>query len=1099
MSFSEFSNVYLTIAVRYARPEWGNRDDEQMSPAVIGLQAVNFVIRRALTRGTSSPFIAHVPVSAQDEAKIRAGLKEFVRGRVHGAVGALERFPAATAWLLASTIAKNYGVEGEIAAIAIWPRVAQAFGLPTIERSDHRQAIASAFRGAALRYGLVVPALDAKHVDMFVCQAGVAHAQIPGLVRAFMRAEAVFGEPPRDDTQRLNMWEVQAAHSFAFGLSRAQKIMVWDESAYHAGCFADARKNQLELPLAREMAQAIAAIEAAGGAGGGRAIERPRIALVDGAPSLVAPADAEVRLLIGSRERRIAAGRSYELPAPWPPSVTTWVEDDNGKIEELELGFLTSPDSIALFDADSGVLLDTPPLSRNTGTVDAREVAIASRARFRADNEASQQIGSEAHVAFVPLGEGFDIELGTRLFRVNPPMRPRVVVGSTKIASGPGGGLFSHPRLIQVSFPGFTPENVFLKIEHPTLKVPISQAVEGDLTIDLFEVLPRTGPIAPLAVTLSLGQGGRVLVRTSQWIWPGLVAVDGYAFDGPNPPNLDRARSTSIAWDGERIGMDADDTTWREAQLAVLGQPGTFVIRRPGFSVALVDELGRERAHRMGDRIAVLPGSTERLVIRTPDQRASLCIRGNLEEASFGTSGMRRLALASLVDAGSDNRIIYVPSQDRGGDQLLAELELSTAPKSLDIHRRGNGRITVSAEFASTIDAVRLRLESLRGEQVQEWDLQLGRRPVDGRRCAGFDGALNGSDLTLQLHEAQITGDCRVAELSVRTEGEEGFRTLRNLRGDAYLFLIGEPLDCAGATGFLASSAQLGRCIAPETWPAMSAIVPAWKRSGLALLEQGRSEVLLRAAGLPLPPGQASSWVPLCHPIEIDAELLSTDIVRFHALGDEGDGTGELAILHRLASLDRVTEAAAAMEMAPTFYLGFANFQQASTNSAVDLEGFSFERMSQLSKLVETEQRPPSLWRPAEGRLSSWHHAWCVDRFVERYAAATPNESSNEERTLRLNKLVSTLPWQQRASHVPVPDQLVERCQLAEPVANFLSVAARAWRNNAVKLLLRDLSQRVQSDERTVLMDIGFLLRLAPELTAFYLLLWELVRMSESD
>jgi hypothetical protein len=499
----------------------------------------------------------------------------------------------------------------------------------------------------------------------------------------------------------------------------------------------------------------------------------------------------------------------------------------------------------------------------------------------------------------------------------------------------------------------------------------------------------------------------------------------------------------------------------------------------------------------MGDRIAVLPGSTERLIIQTPDLRAGLRIRGRLEEASFGVSGMRRLALSSLVDAGSGNQIVYVPSDGQGVDQLVAELELSTAPQSIEIRRHGHSHIAIKATFKAAIDAVRLRLESLHGENAEEWDLQLGRRPIDGRRIAGFEGALDGQALALRLHCQQLTTDCRVAELSVRIEGEESFRTLRNLRGDAYLFLVGEPIDCTGASGFLASSQQLGRCVAPETWEAMSPIVPAWRQSGQALWKRGRPDALMRAVGLPLPPGQATSWVPLRHPIEIDADLFAAAIIHFHAIGEDGDGSGELMTLHRLASLDCVKSAAAPMELAADFYLGFSNFHEVSINPAKHLENFSIERMNQIAKMLDLEPRPPSLWRPAEGRLNGWHHAWCVDRFVERYAAATPDESSNSERALRLNKLVNALPWQKRQYHIPVPEAVRECCQIAEAVANFLSVAAHAWRTTGFKAILKDVAQRVQADEATVLADVGFLLRLAPELTAFYLLLWELVRMSE--
>ncbi|MFA7585739.1 MAG: hypothetical protein WCY11_06015, partial [Novosphingobium sp.] len=599
-------------------------------------------------------------------------------------------------------------------------------------------------------------------------------------------------------------------------------------------------------------------------------------------------------------------------------------------------------------------------------------------------------------------------------------------------------------------------------------------------------------------------QGGRTLVRSSQWVWPGLTGLDGFAFDGPIPPNLVSDQSENIVIGDQRVGLNAS-TAWRNARIAVSegNRVIVFALSRPGRSASIVDEYGRERPHAMGARITVLHGSTDRLVIRTDDPGAKLIIRGRAEESSFGSSGVRRLDLAALAHSGWDNRILYLPGGDAHRAETLAELGLSTEPASFTIERNARDRcLRIRAQFDVPIDAVRLTLEGLNGEETCHWVAPLGRRPADGNHSPKFWGtaeygkrSATGSDLTLVIDD-QLIDSCRVGELSVRIEGEERYRELRNMRGDAFLFLTDGQPSLPSTSAFLAANDLLSRCVAPETWDFVKPIVPAWREAGMAQVERGRTEELLRAWGRPLPVGQASTWVPLRHPVEIAPELLSLDTVYFHAFGVEGDGTEELEQLHRLASIERVREASEVLLVDPLFFLGFANWQEAERKSE-RLRDFSFPRLISTRKLMAQPKASPSLWRPSDGRLSDWHHEWCIDRFIDRFQLAMPDDTSNHERMLRLNRMITAMSRDYKDEAVPISELLGDRCHLAHGVAPFLFAAAKAWRFKTFAAFLRDLSHRTSTAREMLLEDIGFLLRLAPELTAFYLLLWELVRMTE--
>ncbi len=1068
--------------------------------------SMELIIRRRLNAADASPFIAHVTLSAAEEEKVRAGLVVFVGRKADRIAAALELFPAAASWFLASNLARLYRSDtGDGAPTSkIYPHIARAFCVDAIDQS-HRPVMARAFRRAARRFGLVLPPDQTNfHADAYVCQAGIAKAQLPALVRAFLKAEALFGAPPDEDTQRLNMWEVRSAQAFALGLSRLQNIMVWDESAYHAGCFARARRGDLGWPLAQDMVDAISKAQADGHIHSQAIEEKARIALIDSIPAVVAPSRAAVEVRSGERTRSIAAGRSWEIPSPWPERVTVSpVDSDDQSFTELH--FLPTLQSIAFFDADSGVMIGSLTGGGKAAAIDAREVAIASRCPFFANGKQSQQVANQAHILFLAMEDGVGVELGELRYTLTPPMRPKISLDATRIAMGSGGGLFTHPSILRVRFPDGMPETATLSIAHPALPGPISVALAESLEpIDLGHLLPKVGPVGRLSMAITLGDGGRTIVRSSHWVWPGLTGLDGFAFDGPVPANFVAGTSENIAEGGYRLGLDAS-SEWTHARIAFdnEGRTISFTLARPGRSVSIVDDFGRERPHPMGGRITILPNSAERLIIRTDEHSARLIIRGQTEESSFGLSGVRRIALSSLTQSGSDNRILYLPDGEIAGAEVIAELGLSTEPQDFTMkHSTRSNAIELSARLEIPIDAVRLKVTNLNDGEPQEWVAGLGRRPVDGSHTPFLHGSvefgangLRSSLLSLSLDD-RLAHECCVGELSVRLEGEERFRELRNMRGDAFLFLFGGVPELTTAREYLAACDLLSRCIAPETWSLTKPIVTAWREAGRALAAHGRWGPLLKGWGAPLPAGQATSWVPLQHPVEIDPALLSIDLVYFHAFGTAGDGTDELYQLYRLASVTRVREATGVLLVDPSFLFGFANWQQAA-NSNVRLRDFSFDQLLTTRRLLAAPERVPSSWRPTDGRLTDWHHEWCIERFIERFQMFVPDDTSNHLRSVQLNRVITAGARDHKGRSIPVSDLLGNRCQLGHGVAPFFSAAAKAWRFQKFPLFLNELSQRTGSAQAEVLENIGLLLRLAPEVIAFYLLLWELVRMTE--
>ena len=77
------------------------------------------------------------------------------------------------------------------------------------------------------------------------------------------------------------------------------------------------------------------------------------------------------------------------------------------------------------------------------------------------------------------------------------------------------------------------------------------------------------------------------------------------------------------------------------------------------------------------------------------------------------------------------------------------------------------------------------------------------------------------------------------------------------------------------------------------------------------------------------------------------------------------------------------------------------------------------------------------------------------------------------------------------------PEALSEQLSILASLPRFFSHFARACRENRCDQFWNEYREKTNIDLRWCLADTGFLIRLGPEIFAFYLLLWELVQRSE--
>ncbi len=78
-----------------------------------------------------------------------------------------------------------------------------------------------------------------------------------------------------------------------------------------------------------------------------------------------------------------------------------------------------------------------------------------------------------------------------------------------------------------------------------------------------------------------------------------------------------------------------------------------------------------------------------------------------------------------------------------------------------------------------------------------------------------------------------------------------------------------------------------------------------------------------------------------------------------------------------------------------------------------------------------------------------------------------------------------------------IPDDLGEKFSLVRETPRLIAALTEAWRRGTAEKYWNDLASKANLPVEKTLKHVGTILRLAPELLAFYLLLWVLVEKHE--
>ncbi len=1082
-------------------------------------RVADFLLSTHRRSADAPPFIGLLPLDDGARRRALEGARQYLGGRANRLQSFFRQFPNLAIWLVTHSLSEGYGDDG----YAVYPHIEDTLRVP-LDNQHQRKVLFHAFCGACNRFGLPTRGFD-RDVDVYLLHAGVSHAQLPHLIDAFVRQEAAFGPPPVESTVLLNRWEDDALYFLPPAVNVLRRAILWDETAWHAALFVRIRQDpegfvpaiEFEKHFKEVLDQRLKEPRPPASRGG---LPQPRLLWQPGGLALRLPrSEGRIRLWLDGAQRplRLRGGEDWILPQPWPREIRWEISGQTGQLE------LLAHQGCAVFDRITGHYLREIPPSSSDIELDSTDIAILARMPFSVAGEPALEPESESYVGFTTLGRRpVVLEFNGVQTSLKARPRRRLSLADGEIARGPQGVLYGHAARLRVETGLGRPETravrVTLGLASQLVNVAISEEGFGEIGMaQLLAEFAEAETADPLRLRVELmapsAEGGAVHssgIGLSAWIWPGFCDSDGFVFRSARPiRNLVQDECLHVGCDdqGHLCLEPGGGYNVARAVFDIDGIHVPFDIPWPDVAVTRRRVEGSTTPLPLGTRLLV--GEDDRfdtISIRCPDPNAQLIVRGKREERPFSGGLTRSLAIRDLLVPASDERVLL--RRGTGTEVLLFELVAALAPQGVTLLPARYG-IRLRLHFGEPVDAIAVEVEDETGAAVLA-EAALRHRPVSTRRPEWFhaevcDNDARGVEVTIDTD--WIDGGPRLARLLIRPEGRDGWRPLRNSRGDCFAIALANAAlndfvsDAELKRRFEALSRWLSDCYAAECWPTLErTLVPRWRNLGQQLRAlPGGEGAVMRAASLPPPDHAAPGWVPILHPLQFASDLYAAPPQAFATLAVSTDpGVAEMAAL---ATLDtgRLRELS---HFHAAVFPGFKNWKQANQTGG-RLEKFDPGRYFQYLRMFDTDPSAGWFWRGSP-LLGPDHWRAAHLRLVERFDAAglfvedTAEEGPNSRRQHHLQRLMhaacSSTPENLRPP-VPLRSQDANEPHQVDLWASaLLSGFARASRFDDVPCYVKAISQRAGMTEEQALTSIAFLLRLAPELFAFHLLLWQIAK-----
>lgn len=1078
----------------------------------------DFHLYQQLKRAEAPPFLGLLSLSDKARQDAISRVRAFLGGRAQAIPGLFQVHGYLAGWAVTHALNDSYGGND----LRIYAHLQDVLCVK-LETPSARESLHQSFMALCDRLGLPSRGLD-RMVDLYLLHAGVPRAHVQQLIEAFQRQHDLFGAPPVESSTLLNRWEDDALEFLHPTVITPRRAILWDETAWHARLYARIVANPTGFVAKSSFESFFAECFAQAGKERARrgvtAALPPRPRLIwnaDGLALRLPRANGRIAVQIddAARPRRLKGGEDWALEQPWPRRMA-------GQIDgyPFALEFLADQSRFAVFDLTVGQFLCERAVNGPRDLMlDTAEALVAARCPFKLDNLEALPLGDGCFLQRVALDHrpkvlriaGQELALATR---------PRRRLGLTggEIATGQQGRLFGSNALVRVETGLQTDETRRLRLTVAGIERVVGVTVrEGLGECVLADCLPLGLPPGPARLRLELlapdSEPRSSGITLGAFVWVGFEGQRGLdLICSAAPANFLASHSQHVSAFERGLQLDSKgDYVHATVAFGIEGEVSPFRIAWPDISLQRVRSDGAGIPLSMGARIGVgVEDWFGHVSIRCPDRGATLRVGARHEAQPFALGLTRSIAISELV--GQNATVVL--RRSNGAEVVLFEIVDALQPTFFDLRPVRDG---LQAKFAigTAINAVAVEAEDEMGRR-SFYEIALGRWPVRRTAPEWLSAQLSGDDtreVALIIALQPASQGMMIGRVYVRPDcenSEHGWRPLRNGRGDTYALplitshsLSDAPVDFI-QTRFETLCRWLSDCYSSDCWLGHGlerALLPRWRKLGAVLADLPLAGgLLMRAALLPAPGETSPSWVPIVHPVEIDPGLYSALPAAFDALADQADDGLRAASRLSALSRERLREGLLHAQA----LIAFSNAADAEQNADTVLAGFRPERFFKLFVLLDTDIGAGWFWHGTP-ILGPAHLRAAQLRMLERFEAANvlfdpQNEGGgNSRRAEALATLAACVlarcPAERRP---PMPKRRPEDDRppsIDLAVAATLSEFALASRSGSARQFTETLATTLTWREADVLASIGFLLRLAPELFFYFLLVWQLAKV----
>lgn len=751
------------------------------------LAEIEASLRLAATSGTSSPFLADVPLSDTDQDLFRRA------ARATPPAALFSRFPTLGVWATLLPLVRAYGVNTADVYIHI------SEGLDRdLEDQRTREPFKALYRKAARTIGL--PVSGNEPTGLFFSPLGPVESQHAWLADAFVGMALTAGPPATEDTLAARRWQRMAIASRAPMRTRLKATIDFDQSAYVAERFGAWRRG--EAPSTEVEAHLFAAYDRVT-----RGFGRQRSDIV-GPPSLIWAGDrlgfeAEATRLpqalkLGPFPTPVASGARVLLAEPWPATVR-WTCGS----QAIELPAAPRDHETLAFEAATGAVLARLGPNDDRLECTSPHVVLLSRLAFRTKGfgDALPSRDGAINIAWLDLGDEVIFD-GRKPLKIAAPSEPSLGIDASVLGRDGSRPLYGcDGELVLKVDPeiGGRARILRARMGDATRYLGLDLPASGEMRIPLSklgfdtESEPARAEFEVLAPGASGSSDSRAELALRAWVWPGLTAEAARGDWLPLPRNFVPARSQGVAELDNQLQIRHDTEVQILGLVARHLAPGT--VRE--FQLAARGERLWQNRVETKDRVLVPRGARillgeanrhDSLQLKSDDRDADLLVLGERIRRPFYARTVFDIGASRLEVLGDDDRIAFLRKDGRV--DLLARILRSDDPSEISVQRSGT-KTTLRFVPRQTEDALRLVVETADGRTI-EGEAGFARTPV-GRSLPA--GARTSYDPQTRMIEVELDDSLAAAPASaqilLRHNGRHDFVPVEDARGAA----LAVPLD----------------------------------------------------------------------------------------------------------------------------------------------------------------------------------------------------------------------------------------------------------------------------------------------------------------